>query len=175
MDLKSLMQPWRNRRTSGNLQLEIELQQFKIGQRDVADEAQHHAPASFLGRRELCPGGFVQTPDAAPEVNLPGGVQSGQRRISGVAAVRISVPQKFVAPPADGTSVINRWKKLGARLGADRPRLFDPGGGSPHIIIIGERGSNERLERRVPVNIPPRQVRERIGVCHGRRTPEIGR
>ena len=78
-----------NRRTLGNLQLKIQLQQFKIGQRDVADETEHHPPTSFFGRQKLRPGGFVQTPDAAPEVNLPGGAQGGERRISGVAIVRI--------------------------------------------------------------------------------------
>src|SRR6185369_3184909 len=56
------------RGAAGNFQLLIQLQQSEVISRDLAQEAQPNATTRFLGGKKSGAGGFVETPDATPEV-----------------------------------------------------------------------------------------------------------
>ena len=59
-----------------NLQFLVQIEQLEIRGGDVADEGDGHAPARLIGSEILCLGSPAQLADAAPEINLPGGVEA---------------------------------------------------------------------------------------------------
>ena len=142
----------------GDVQCEIQLQQFEIGLGHAAHQGNHHAPPRFLGGQELRQGGFIQAADAAPEVDFPEHAQIQQGGTLGLAAIGAGGAQEAVLAGGDGAIVTDLGKELGTRLGGDLPGLFHAAHGDAQVVVVGQRLTDELLEPLILKDLPPGEV-----------------
>ena len=103
-------------------ELLVQREQLKIILGDLGDERDGDVAPGFLARQILRAGGFVQPPDAAPQINFPRGVDVGGKDIAAGAGWRRGVSAATFCPAAGGGAVIHLREELPARACAARAR-----------------------------------------------------
>src|SRR5439155_13007772 len=102
--------------------------------------------------------GLIETPDAAPEIDFPKGIQHGRGRASGRATVREGRAEGIVASPADDPAIVHIWNELRPCLHGEGTGLLDARDGYKQIIIVRERLADQRLQGGVAIDLPPIQL-----------------
>ena len=145
-------------RALDDLQLLIQLQQAEVIRGDFAQQAQPDAAPRFLRGQKLCAGGFVEPANAAPQVHFPEGVECGYGGTGGLRVVRESRAEQIVPSAADRAVVLQIGNELRSGLHGGGPGLFHPRHGDSQIIIIRQGFPDQRLQRVVPIDLPPVQI-----------------
>ncbi|MNV46525.1 hypothetical protein D3C71_1383590 [compost metagenome] len=161
--------------SAGNFQFPIQIAQGDVARCHRRHQAQDHRAPTFFRGQQVSPGGLVEAPQAAPDVQLPANTESGlvavvdrvNARVQGHRAV---VPGRPVAVAlcADADLRIH----LRANLAVTALELLDPRSGDLDVFVLGQCTANQLIEDRVLELLPPQAVGQRadlmVGVAIGR-------
>jgi len=159
----------------GDLQLQIQFQQFEIGLSNTAHQGNGHPAPGFLCCQELGTGCFIEAPDAAPKVYLPEDAQINEGRILGLTAVGGDSAKEGILAGADSPVVVDLGKELRPRLQGDLASLFHTADGNAQILVIRQRQLDEVLKAIVAKHLPPGEVGKGSGIRARRGIPEVVR
>ena len=129
--------------------------------------------------RDLVVGGFDRATDAAPEVELPGGVEPGVEEVEGaLAAESRCFAEPDVAVPAPRR---DDREELELRLESQRARLVQRRQRDLDVAVVGDCALDHGLQPVVAEALPPggfdvaRGEQRRLAAREGRRHVGLGR
>lgn len=147
----------------GDRQFLIKLQQFEVSRGHLAHEAEQNSAPVFFSREILGAGRLVEPADAAPEVEFPRDAEIAVETAGRCArALRIGVAELGVAAAVGIGYIAGTGKTLSVNLGGNGVKLFDPRGGNAGVKSFGQCHANQFLQPVVAINLPPRQIGQRM-------------
>src|SRR5262249_34077541 len=96
----------------GDFHLLIQFQQFEICGCDIAQKAQPHTSARFVGGEKTGASRFIEPAHSAPEVHFPEGVQTGGDRTDRGPTIRKRRAEHIIPPATNHTAVVDVGDKL---------------------------------------------------------------
>lgn len=148
-------------RAPHDAQLLIERHQFIIGGRHFGHE-RHLQRALRIDRSQVLGHGLPVGPaQIAPQIELPRQRDLGAE----FGVVRCRLPLVVVVLGIGRQLPRYRRQLIGARHAAERTHPAHAGRSGQHVLVAFERAFDQRRERRIGVDVPPRHVghRQRIG------------
>ncbi len=132
----------------GDFELQILLPQFEIRGHDIGDQRNDDAVPRLLRRQVLGARGFVQTPQPAPQIQLPVKLQTGLRVTGGQVGARRDEREGTdgrASGRGERTLGVQRRNEIGARDSVLRASFEHPFGGDPDIEVLVERCLHQLL------------------------------
>jgi hypothetical protein len=137
----------------------VQREQLKIILRDFSDERNHHVAPRFFARKN-CARADSLSRRMRPHKSISHEAFTSAAKTLPLVPVGDGVFPADILPAAGICSVIQLREKSGARFRCHRARLLDARDGNPQIVIVGERGANQALQRVIMKNLPPRKIGE---------------
>src|SRR5207245_531996 len=116
--------------------LPIQREQLEVSLGHFTQHRKRYIAPGFLARQELSPGGFVEPPNTAPQINLPGNIPGSEKAIESVAAIEHCGAAIGILAASHTTLVIQLREESRPVFLSDCARLFDTGDSNAQIIII---------------------------------------
>jgi hypothetical protein len=125
-----------------DLELQIEAEELEVGSRHTAHQREQHASTNLVGGNEVRLGSLRRAADAAPDVELPGRVESADEGVE--------LPARLVVGRVDEALLTCR-ARLATDLGEDLrardadalARTVDARDGLAEVEVVLERGLHE--------------------------------
>ena len=148
----------RDERPARDVELEVERAEIEVRAGDLTHQRRHHRAASPFAADELRARRFGGPPVSAPEIQLPRHRPLQLHR----ADVSRGKSQRRRWTLAEDACVCGHRRPL-IRAGDSelRLRFENAHGGQPHVVVLLQRQTNQRLQRVVLEHVPPFRVAER--------------